>query len=124
MHNLRIVATAIFILAVPMAARAGEHKATLKVDGMTCQSCPYQVKSALRRVDGVIKADASLERGEAVVVYDDAKTNGKALAEAIINAGYPAVVIPAAAVKAQADLKAAMAEAKKAASMRGSHAKQ
>ena len=121
MKFLKTLATTGFLMAAPMlvtmAANAAEQTATLKVDGMTCQSCPYQVKAALRKVDGVIKADASLETGEAVVVYDDVKTSDKALAAVVINAGYAAIVKPAAQVKADADMKAT----KKAAAKRGSH---
>ena len=125
MKYLKALATAGFLMAAPMlapmAANAAEQTATLKVDGMTCQSCPYQVKAALKKVDGVIKADASYETGEAVVVYDDAKTTDKALAAVVINAGYAAIVKTAAVTKAEADMKAAMEDAKKAAAKRGSH---
>ena len=123
MKFLKTIATIGLLMTAPMAVNAAEVTATLKVDGMSCSSCPYQVKAALKKVDGVIKAEASAETGEAVVVFDDAKTNGKALAAVVINAGYAAIVKPAAAVKAEADMKAAMAEAKKAAAKRGSHAK-
>ena len=47
------------------------------------------VTRSLNRIDGVIKADVSLERAEAVVTYDDAKTSTDALLEATKDAGYP-----------------------------------
>ena len=40
----------------------------LKIDGMMCEHCENTVKSALKKVKGVIKAEASHEKGEAVVV--------------------------------------------------------
>ncbi|MDD7158334.1 MAG: heavy metal translocating P-type ATPase [Firmicutes bacterium] len=40
----------------------------LKIDGMMCEHCESTVKSALKKVKGVIKAEASHEKGEAVVV--------------------------------------------------------
>jgi mercuric ion binding protein len=43
-------------------------------------------------VNGVIKADASLETAEAVVVYDDAKTNVEALLKATRDAGFPSAL--------------------------------
>jgi mercuric ion binding protein len=46
----------------------------------------------LKKVDGVGKVAASLERKEAVVIFDDAKTNVDALRKATTNAGYPSVV--------------------------------
>lgn len=47
---------------------------------------------SLNRVDGVIKADVSLERAEANVTYDDTKTSTEALLKATKDAGYPSTV--------------------------------
>ncbi len=41
------------------------------------------------KVEGVRKADVSLEKAEAVVTFDDAKTNVDALTSAVTKAGYP-----------------------------------
>ena len=38
------------------------------------------------------KADVSLEKGEAVVSFDDAKTNIEALLKATKSAGYPSML--------------------------------
>jgi len=50
------------------------------------------VTRSLTGVNGVIKADVSLERAEAVVTYDDAKTSVDALLKAIKGAGYPSTL--------------------------------
>lgn len=50
------------------------------------------VTRSLNRIDGVIKADVSLERAEAVVTYDDAKTSTDALLKATKDAGYPSTL--------------------------------
>lgn len=50
------------------------------------------VQRSLTKVNGVTKADVSLEKAEAVVTFDDAKTNVEALIKATTNAGYPASV--------------------------------
>jgi len=50
------------------------------------------VTRSLTRVDGVIKADVSLERAEAVVTFDDAKTSVEALRKATANAGFPSTL--------------------------------
>lgn len=71
------------------AAFAAEQTVKLDVKGMSCASCPYQVESALKGVDGVISAKASLEEKSAVVKFDDAKTNIEALTKATENAGFP-----------------------------------
>jgi mercuric ion binding protein len=46
----------------------------------------------LNKVDGVIKADVSLENAEATVTYDDAKTSTDALLKATRGAGYPSTL--------------------------------
>jgi len=50
------------------------------------------VTRSLTGVNGVIKADVSLERAEAVVTYDDAKTSVDALLKATKGAGYPSTL--------------------------------
>ena len=55
---------------------------------MTCAACPITVKTALSKVAGVEKAEVSFEKREAVVTFDEAKTNADALTKATANAGY------------------------------------
>ncbi|QJC81561.1 mercury resistance system periplasmic binding protein MerP [Pseudomonas umsongensis] len=62
---------------------------TLAVPGMTCPACPITVKKALTKVDGVTKAEVSFENREAIVTFDDTKTNALALKKATEDAGYP-----------------------------------
>ena len=50
------------------------------------------VKRSLTKVNGVTKADVSLEKAEAVVSFDDAKTNTEALLKATRDAGYPSTL--------------------------------
>ena len=73
-------------------AWAATKTVTLSVPGMTCAACPITVKKALTKVDGVQKAEVSYEKREAVVTFDDAKTNADALTKATANAGYPSSV--------------------------------
>lgn len=82
-----------FVLAAAAsAAPAAPQTVTLSVPGMTCAACPFTVKKALSRVDGVTKASASYERREAIVTFDDSKASVQKLVEASTNAGYPASV--------------------------------
>jgi mercuric ion binding protein len=74
-------------LSVP--AWAATQTVTLTVPGMTCAACPVTVKKALTKVEGVEKVVVSYEKKEAVVTYDDAKTNVETLTKATENAGYP-----------------------------------
>ena len=50
------------------------------------------VTRSLNKVSGVIRADVSLEKAEAVVTFDDAKTNVEALLKATKGAGYPSTL--------------------------------
>jgi len=50
------------------------------------------VTRSLTKIDGVSKADVNLERAEAVVTFDDAKTSVEALLKATRDAGYPSSV--------------------------------
>ena len=77
---------------VSAPAWAAIKTVTLSVPGMTCEACPITLKKALSKVAGVQKAEVSFEKREAVVTFDDAKTNADALTKATANAGYPATV--------------------------------
>lgn len=62
---------------------------TLKVPGMTCPTCPITVKKALSKVDGVSKVEVQYDKKQAVVTFDDTKTDANALIKATTNAGFP-----------------------------------
>ncbi|MGQ4710128.1 mercury resistance system periplasmic binding protein MerP [Acinetobacter junii] len=68
---------------------AATQTVTLSVPGMTCASCPITVKHALSKVEGVSKTDVSFDKHQAVVTFDDAKTNVQKLTKATEDAGYP-----------------------------------
>ena len=50
------------------------------------------VQRSLTKINGVTKADVSLEKAEAVVIFDDTKTNVGALLKATKGAGYPSTL--------------------------------
>jgi copper chaperone len=62
--------------------------ATLNISGMTCGGCVRSVSSVLKALDGVVKADVSLDKQCAVVDYDAAKLNVGQLKRAVEEAGY------------------------------------
>ncbi|MDZ7591178.1 MAG: mercury resistance system periplasmic binding protein MerP [Rubrivivax sp.] len=81
------------ILAVFAAAvQAAPQTVTLDVPGMTCAACPFTVKKAIAKVEGVNKVDVSYEKRQAVVTFDDAKASVQKLTQATENAGYPSSV--------------------------------
>jgi copper chaperone len=61
---------------------------TLGISGMTCGGCVRSVTKVLSAMDGVAKADVSLEKKSAVVEYDPAKQDVGQLTRAIEEAGY------------------------------------
>jgi len=87
----RFATLAAFALALlaPSAAFAAERTVTLAVENMYCAACPHTVKASLEAVLGVAKAVVSYKDKTAIVTYDDAKTDVKALTAATTNAGYP-----------------------------------
>lgn len=80
---------AIGLLAAPSAAFAAQQTVTLVVQNMYCEACPYIVKKTLERVAGVAKVTVSFKDKTAVVIYDDERTDVKALTDATTGAGYP-----------------------------------
>jgi len=89
MRILLSIAAALAFLAAPAPASAAPRTVTLSVPGMTCAACPITIKKALLKVAGVQKVEVSYEKLEAVVTFDDAKTNVGALTNATKRAGYP-----------------------------------
>ncbi|EWS56333.1 MULTISPECIES: mercury resistance system periplasmic binding protein MerP [unclassified Methylibium] len=87
MKKLLPVVALIAAFAAP--AWAAMQTVTLSVPGMTCAACPLTVKQSLSKVQGVSKTEVSFEKKQAVVSFDDAKTNVQALTKATADAGYP-----------------------------------
>jgi copper chaperone CopZ len=66
---------------------------TLKIDGMYCAACPYNVENALKDTPGVINATVGFVgkkiingtvEGRGEVVYDATKTNSEKMIQAIL----------------------------------------
>ena len=76
MKHIAMVALTLASLAVGPAL-AATKTITLSVPDMDCAVCPITVRAALTKVKGVVKAEASLEKREAVVTFDDAKPKSK-----------------------------------------------
>lgn len=93
--------TTLFAFTLAIAAAGLSHTAfaaqktvVLSVPGMTCSACPITVKKALEKVSGVEKVTVTYEPKQAVVTFDDTKTNAEGLTQATKQAGYPSIVIP------------------------------
>ena len=86
--------TTSLLLLFSLPALAALQTVTLSVPGMTCAACPFTVKAALDRVEGVSSVDVRYEERDARVTFDDAKTSIEALTQATTNAGYPSTLKP------------------------------
>lgn len=89
MRKLLLGCVTMVMALVAGPVSAAEKTVTLRVDNMSCASCPPVVKKSLGRIDGVSRVEVSLEANTAIVTYDDAKTDVAALIDATTNAGYP-----------------------------------
>lgn len=76
------------IIQPPLTANI--RTAIIPVEGMTCLTCEITVRSALKKVDGVISASASAKEKSAKVTYDPNKTNVHKLVKTINKTGYKA----------------------------------
>ncbi|MGH8588612.1 MAG: mercury resistance system periplasmic binding protein MerP [Gammaproteobacteria bacterium] len=89
MRKLLLGCVTMVMALVAGPVSAAEKTVTLRVDNMSCASCPPVVKKSLGRIDGVSRIEVSLEANTAIVTFDDAKTDVAALIDATTNAGYP-----------------------------------
>jgi mercuric ion binding protein len=76
-------------VVVPHVSFAESRTVVLTVPDMYSPACPVVARKALQAVPGVQNVKASLERKEAVVVFDDATTTVDKLVETTKNAGFP-----------------------------------
>ena len=70
-------------------------KKIISVEGMGCQNCVKHVTEALEALDGVDKAEVSLEKNNAVITLSK-DVSDEAIKSAIDEAGYDVLKIEAA----------------------------
>ena len=68
--------SALALAAVVAPVWAATQTVTLSVPGMTCSACPFTVKAALNRVDGVSSVDVRYEERDATVTFEPAAKAG------------------------------------------------
>jgi copper chaperone CopZ len=86
-----VVGTVMVMALCVMTAAAFTKTVTIKVEGMKCAKCSSSVSKALKATEGVEDATVSSDKGEAVIKYDDQKTNETKLREVINSTGFKAV---------------------------------
>lgn len=68
------------------------ERVVVAIEGMHCGGCATGIKAMLKRTEGVISAEVSYERKEAVVDFDAGRTTREKIVQAVINMGYKASV--------------------------------
>jgi copper chaperone len=64
------------------------EKVTLGISGMTCGGCVRSVTNVLTALDGVSKAEVSLDKRNAVVDFDPGKVGVEQLKRSVVEAGF------------------------------------
>lgn len=67
--------------------------AEFKITGMTCQGCAEHVMYEANKLAGVLQADASFEKANAIVKYDEGKVSLAEIEQAINGTGYKVIQV-------------------------------
>lgn len=73
------------------APAADAQQVTLTLNGMTCASCAFAIKAALKKLDGVQEAKVSYREERATIIYDPDRVSPEAMIQAIRDAGFDAL---------------------------------
>ena len=78
--------------ASPESAKtaAADSKVIIPVEGLSCASCTFAVRRALKKLEGVKSVEPGPKEDEALVTYDASKVKPEQFVEAIAGAGYKA----------------------------------
>jgi copper chaperone CopZ len=64
------------------------QSAEFKISGMTCEGCTEEVKHEVNKLQGILKSEASYQKANAIVQFDNSKTNIAEITRAINSTGY------------------------------------
>jgi copper chaperone CopZ len=64
------------------------EKVEFSISGMTCNSCAEHVNHEVNKLAGIINSNASYDNGNAIVEFDNSKTNIAEIEKAINSTGY------------------------------------
>ncbi len=79
--------------ASEVTAQTNEVTRSFAVENMTCPACPFTVKKAMARVDGVKSVTVDFDAKTATADFDPSVTTAQEIAAASANVGYPATPI-------------------------------
>ncbi|XP_037531257.1 copper-transporting ATPase 1 [Nematolebias whitei] len=75
-----------------MTHKASLCSVSLRVEGMTCDSCVQSIEQRIGSLDGVIHIKVSLEQQRATVIFDQSQQSPTSLVEAIEDMGFDSSV--------------------------------
>ncbi len=79
--------------ASEVTAQTNEVTQTFAVENMTCPACPFTVKKAMARVEGVSSITVDFAAKTATAVFDPTVTTAQEIAAASADVGYPATPV-------------------------------
>lgn len=74
--------------AVTQVEAATKETVVLQIRGMTCEACETHIEVPLRKLTGVISADADYKKHNVTVIYDSAQVTVEKIKETILATGY------------------------------------
>jgi len=83
----------IFFSMFSLAVASELQKACFNVEGMTCSSCTVTTKVAIKKLDGIMEMNVSLEKKNAVISFNPKKTNPMEIKSKINSVGYKATEV-------------------------------
>jgi mercuric ion binding protein len=93
MKHLMTLAILVMTVISTGTSEAAEQTVKLSVPGMHCASCPYMVKKAISRINGIKSVKATMDDRSATVVFDDTLTTAGEIQAATSAIGYDSTVI-------------------------------
>lgn len=69
------------------------QKIDINIEGMTCEACQHHINSAVNELPGIINVVSSYEKRNAIIAFDNSKTNITEIEKTINSAGYKATKI-------------------------------
>ncbi|MFK5957633.1 MAG: mercuric transport protein MerTP [Lutibacter sp.] len=76
---------------VVIVSESNIHTVNFDVKGMTCTSCEVHVKHVVSELEGIINIEASYDKANAEVKFDNTKTSKEQIEKAINSTGYKVI---------------------------------
>ena len=76
-----------------VSEQTNEQTQIFAIDNMTCPACPFTVKKAMARVDGVTSVTVDFAAKTATALFSPTLTTAHEIAAASTDVGYPATPI-------------------------------